>query len=188
MKNFKVIIVYVGILVVFFGTLLSASWSYIDKNGCPDTNNSNEATKEQLPMAKGMLIPSYSQLQRDADLIAIAYFKDQKIVKEQVRVNNEADALNIIHSRMSISLVMKGKCDYEEILIRHAEPHLIDKAQKTTGGLKFKELRKWSENNKLIEARPEYLVFLKKSKDDIYDPVTGFVRASLSIREMFDIN
>ena len=82
----------------------------------------------------------------------------------------------------------KGAAPYEDgpnLVSFLKKPVMIEAKSKEEG--KVKELKP-IRAGKSVDSPPEYLLFLKKGKDGMYEPVSGQLDAAFSVRALFPSN
>lgn len=130
----------------------------------------------------------YEKLFKEADLVVVVVAKATEDTDDKPTHPDMKQDFVGLESIFEVRGCMKGKADGEEIKVLHFRlkegfaikngPCLVNfsaKAREVTN----------EKGGTRIQARPEYLLFLKARKDGRFEPLSGQYDPALSVREMY---
>jgi hypothetical protein len=128
----------------------------------------------------------YDRLFKEADLVVIARATSSESCDDKTTHNIwKAECLGV-NTAFSVKTVLKGKCDEDKITVLHFK--LKDEVLIQDGPLlvafRMKETVLKLKNAKVGLPPPEYMLFLKATKDGRYEPVSGRIDPELSVKEV----
>lgn len=133
-----------------------------------------------IALGRGIQTYTYEELFKEADLVVFAHplkteATDDKWESGHLKFTGQNTTLIVAHT-------LKGDADDEQIRVLHFKIAMLDPRGVMNGPL----LMTFKIDPRLVEfgSGPEYLLFLKKTKDGRYEPVSGRFDPVLSIKEI----
>lgn len=129
----------------------------------------------------------YERLFKESDLVVIAQTTTAEDCADTTTDNPWKVEFFGVITTFKIKAVLNGKPAGETIKVLHFRlkdgQHLKDGPLLVT--FRTKGIKLDLKDGKVETDRPEYLLFLKASKDGRYEPASGRIDPELSVREMF---
>jgi hypothetical protein len=126
----------------------------------------------------------YERLFKEADLVVIARAESTADDDSRLKTGWDAKFLGRV-TTFKVQSALKGKAD-GALKVLHYK--LEDGVSIINGPLlvafRSKARRIAGKGKAVMEAAPEYLLFLKRGKDGRYEPVSGQIDPALSVREI----
>jgi hypothetical protein len=136
--------------------------------------------------ARGLEDWPYDRLFKEADLVVIAKAKSSESCDDKTTDNIWKAEFLGVNTAFSIKTILKGKCDEDKLSVLHFK--LKDGVQIVNGPVLVSFRMKGTEltlkEAKVYLAPPEYMLFLKATKDGRFEPVSGRIDPALSVKEV----
>jgi hypothetical protein len=126
----------------------------------------------------------YERLFKESDVVLIGTYEETKDADEIYNVPDSDIKVRIVKSKLKSDQVLKGEFKGDSIEFRHWAPlrgHSVDGAPSP---LRLAERKVYTQNDKHIDVTLQYLVFLRRTKDGQYEPVSGIIGAVFAIKEL----
>jgi hypothetical protein len=141
------------------------------------------------PMLSARIIAKwpYDRLFKEADLVVIASATSSEDCDDKTSDNPWKKEFVGLNTSFSVKTVLKGKCDGDKLTVLHFK--LKDDVKIVNGPLLVSFRTKGTEivlkdGLKVGLGAPEYMLFLKATKDGRFEPVSGRTDPELSVREV----
>jgi hypothetical protein len=136
--------------------------------------------------ARGIEDWPYDRLFKEADLVVIARAKSSEPCDDNTRDNIWKEEFLGVNTAFSVKTVLKGKCEEDKITVLHFK--LNDEVKIQNGPLlisfRMKPTALTLKDAKVELAAPDYMLFLKATKDGRFEPVSGRIDPQLSVKEV----
>ncbi len=143
-----------------------------------------------LHRAGARLLPSwpYERLLREADVVVIAKVMSVADAYETTRDNPWKAEFVGLNTTFDVEATLKGKVENDKLQVLHyrLKPDVLIQNGPTLVSFRLRGMTITTTKEAKVElGKPSYLLFLKKRKEGRYEPVSGQVDPSLSVREMY---
>ena len=143
-----------------------------------------------LPCSHARLVEnwSYERLLNESDLVVIAVATNVEDSGETTKLKPWDVDFFGVHTAFAVKATLKGKLDKDQITVLH---YRLEKEVQNINGPSLVTFRlkgiegKTKTGRKFGIGKPRYLLFLKKGKDDLFEPVSGQVDPLFSVDEMY---
>ena len=141
------------------------------------------------PMLSARVIENwpYDRLFKEADLVVIARATSSKECDDKTSDNPWKEEFLGLNTSFTVETVLKGKCDGDKLTVLHFK--LRDEVKIESGPLLVSFRTEGTEivlkgGKKVGLGAPEYMLFLKATKDGRFEPVSGRTDPRLSVKEV----
>jgi hypothetical protein len=129
----------------------------------------------------------YDRLFKEADLVVIARATSTEDCDDKTSDNPWKEEFLGLNTAFSVETVLKGKCKGDKLTVLHFK--VRDEVRIANGPLLVSFRTKGTEivlkgGTKVGLGAPEYILFLKATKDGRFEPVSGRTDPRLSVKEV----
>lgn len=127
---------------------------------------------------------TYKKLFKEADVVVIANLESTKETDE-LHVDAETKTqVRIVLSKLNCVQVLKGELVDKSIEFRHWYPKRGQILDGLPSPVRLAKTKRYTQGMTDISTTLSYLVFLRRTKDNKLEPVSGFIGAIYSVKEL----
>lgn len=119
---------------------------------------------------------TYERLFKESDVVLVVTLESSKEIDELIKVPDSTEEVQLLVSKLKCELVLKGDVKGKSVEFRHWRPKRGEILLGTPSPVCL------SEENDFQHL--QYMVFLRRTKGDQYEAVSGMIGAYYSVKEM----
>src|SRR5689334_9486019 len=120
---------------------------------------------------------TYERLLGDADVVVIATLDATRETDELFKDASAVAEVRIVLSKLRCECVLKGEVKDKVVELRYWHPKRGGRYDDIPSPVRLAKRKSYEQDGALIESDLQYLLFLRRTKDNQFEPVSGIIAA-----------